>query len=155
MNGPEGSVCQFLEAIRVGDDQKTESMFVSSGRQKIKELKIPVTPHGSDTARFELGPVERVSEDLVRVGCKWSDLDADGTHTDEMVWSVLKEAEGWRIAGLAATVFDGEPPLLLDFRDPEEVVEKLDMVRQEVARRMAMEAQQAQRSEEDGPPIQR
>ncbi len=155
MDGPEGAVCQFLEAIRVGDDQTTEAMFVSAGRQKIRELKIPVTRAGSDTARFDLGPVERVSDDLVRVGCKWTDLDADGTHTDEMVWAVLKEPDGWRIAGLAATVFDGEPPLVLDFQDPEEVVEKLDMLRQEVARRMALEADPAQRPDDGGPSIQR
>jgi hypothetical protein len=131
-------------------------MFVSSGRQKIKELKIPVTPHGSDTARFELSPVERVDAELARVGCKWTDLDSEGQeHTDVMTWSVLKEAEGWRIAGLAATVFDGEPPLLLDFQDPQEVVEKLDKLREEVARRVAKEAEQAQHPDDAAPPIQR
>jgi hypothetical protein len=155
MTGPEGAVCQFLEAIRVGDDQKTESMFVSTGRQKIRELKIPVTPRGSDTARFQLGPVERVSDQLVRVGCRWTDLDSEGDpRTDDMTWSVLNEAEGWRIAGLAATVFDGEPPLLLDFQDPQEVVEKLDMLRQEVARRMAREME-AEHPDDAQPPIQR
>jgi hypothetical protein len=156
MDGPAGAVCTFLEAVRTGDDQKTEAMFVSAGREKIKELKIPVTPHGSDTACFELGPVEQVSEELARVACKWTDLDSEGQrHTDEMTWAVLKEAEGWRIAGLAATVFDGEPPLLLDFRDPQEVVEKLETLRQEVARRVAKEAEQSQTSNDAGPPIQR
>ena len=86
------------------------------GPSEDQGVEIPVTPHGSDTARFELGPVEQVNDEMVRVGCKWTDLDSEGQkRADEMTWSVLKEAEGWRIAGLAATVFDGEPPLLLRF----------------------------------------
>jgi hypothetical protein len=156
LDGPEGAVCQFLEAIRTGDDRKTETMFVSQARQKIKDLEIPVTPRGSDTARFEIGQVELLGEDGARVPCKWTDLDREGEkRTDEMTWMVRKESEGWRIAGMAATVFEGEAPLLLNFEDPKEVVEKLEMLRQEIVRRAAREAEQAQRSEDSASPIQR
>jgi hypothetical protein len=156
LDGPEGAVCQFLEAIRTGDDRKTETMFVSQARQKIKDLEIPVTPRGSDTARFEIGQVELLGEDGARVPCKWTDLDREGEkRTDEMTWMLRKESEGWRIAGMAATVFEGEAPLLLNFEDPKEVVEKLEMLRQEIVRRAAREAEQAQRSEDSASPIQR
>ena len=156
LEGPEGAVCQFLEAIRTGDDRKTETMFVSQARQKIKDLEIPVTPRGSDTARFEIGQVEHLGEDGARVPCRWTDLDRDGEkRADEMTWMLRKESEGWRIAGMAATVFEGEAPLLLNFEDPQEVVEKLDMLRQEIVRRAAKEAEQAQRGEDPASPIQR
>jgi len=156
LDGPEGAVCQFLEAIRTGDDRKTEAMFVSQARQKIKDLEIPVTPRGSDTARFEIGQVESLGEDGARVPCKWTDLDREGEkRIDEMTWMVRKEGEGWRIAGMAATVFEGEAPLLLNFEDPEEVVAKLERLRQEVVARAAKEAEQAQRSEDSASPIQR
>ena len=156
MSGPDGAVCEFLEAIRSGNDQKTESMFVAAARKRIKELSIPVTPRGTDTARFEIGSVEMLSDEGARVPCKWMDLDPDGEQrTDEMTWMVRKESEGWRIAGLAATVFDGEPPLLLNFEDPEEVLQKLEMYKQELVRRLAKEAEQAQRPEDSAAPIQR
>jgi hypothetical protein len=156
LDGPEGAVCQFLEAIRTGDDQKTEALFVSQARQKIKDMDIPVTPRGSDTARFEIGQVEQLGEDGARVACRWTDLDRDGQkRTDDMTWMLRKEAEGRRIAGMAATVFDGEDPLLLNFEDPKEVVQKLEMLRQEIVRRAAKEAEQAQRPEDSASPIQR
>lgn len=156
LDGPEGAVCQFLEAIRTGDDQKTEAMFVSQARQKIKDLQIPVTPRGSDTARFEVGEVQNLGEDGARVACRWTDLDRDGEkRTDEMTWMLRKEAEGWRIAGMAAVVFEGEPPLLLNFEDPQEVVEKLERLRQEIVARAAKEAEQAQHSEDSASPVQR
>ena len=156
VTGPEGAVCEFLEAIRTGDDRKTESMFVSAARQRIKELEIPVTPRGTDTARFEIGQAEYLSEEGARVACKWTDLDSEGQRrTDKMTWMVRKEGEGWRIGGLAATVFDGEPPLLLDFENPKEVVDKLERLRQELVKARAKEADQAQRPEDSASPIQR
>ena len=90
------------------------------------------------------------------MACKCSDLDADGEkHTDEMTVMVRKEADGWRVAGMALTVFDGEPPVLLNFEEPKEVQEKLGLVRQEIARRLAKEAEQAQRPEDSAPAVQR
>ena len=50
---------------------------------------------------------------------------------------VRREGDGWRIAGVAATVFPGEPPLLLDFEKPEEMIEKQQWVRDEIRRRAA------------------
>jgi hypothetical protein len=156
LDGPEGAVCQFLEAIRTGDDQKTEAMFVSQARQKIKELQIPVTPRGSDTARFQIGQVQYLGDDGARVACRWTDLDRDGERrTDEMTWMLRKEGEGWRIAGMAATVFEGEDPLVLDFENPEEVVARLERLREEIVARASKQGEQAQRSEDSPSPIQR
>jgi hypothetical protein len=156
MDGPEGAVCQFLEAMRAGDDQKTEALFTATARQRIQEEKIAVAPRGSDTVRFELGKAEYLADDGARVACKCSDLDADGEkHTDEMTVMVRKEADGWRVAGMALTVFDGEPPVLLNFEEPKEVQEKLGRVRQEIARRLAKEAEQPQRPEDSAPAVQR
>ena len=156
MDGPEGAVCQFLEALRAGEDRRTEAMFTALARKRIQEEKIAVAPRGSDTAKFEIGKVEYLDADGARVACKCADLDADGEkHTDEMTVMVRKESDGWRIAGMALTVFDGEPPVLLNFEEPKEVQEKLGMVRQEIARRAAEEAAQPQSPEDSAAPVQR
>ncbi len=136
MNSPEGAVYQFLAAIRAGDDKKTEAMFTNLARAKIAELQYNVTPPGSDTAGFEVGKVEYLADDGARVEATWSDLDAEGKRQKEnMLWMVRREPEGWRIAGMAANVFPGEPPVLLDFENLQEALQKLQRLKEEIAKR--------------------
>jgi hypothetical protein len=143
---PEGAVRDFLEAVRTGNDKQTEAMFTKLAQEKLKELEdIQVAPPGSDTAKFEVGKAEMLAEDGARVASRWTDLDKEGKpRTDEIVWMVRKEPIGWRIAGMAATVFEGEDPLLLDFENPKETLRKLDMLRDEIRRRAEKSEQQAQ-----------
>lgn len=144
--GPAKMVAQFLEAVRTGDDDKARQLLSTVAQQKTAEMNCSVTPPASDTARFEVGQVELVGNDGARVTCKWTDLDENGKpHTDNAIWVVRHEASGWRIAGVAATVFDGEPPLLLNFEDPQEMKKKQEWLRDEIARRSQPEAPQAQR----------
>jgi hypothetical protein len=136
--GPGEALTAFLEAVRTGNDETATKMFTPLARQKASELGIQVAPRGSDTARFEVGKVEMVGQDGARVVSKWTDLDKTGQpRSDDITWMLRREAEGWRVAGMAATVFKGEAPLLLDFEQPEETMRRLDLLREEVQRRTA------------------
>jgi len=138
---PAQAVYQWLDAIRTGNDVVATAMLTQVARQKALEQDRSVRPAASDTARFQIGSVEYIGEDGARVASKWTDLDENGQpQTDEALWVLRKEADGWRIAGVAATVFDGEPPLLLNFEDPEEMAKKQQWAREEIQRRY--EAQQ-------------
>lgn len=156
-DGPEGAVREFLEAVRTGDDKKTEAMFTRLAREKIKEMEdIQVAPPGSDTATFEVGTAEYLADDGARVTSKWTDLDREGKpRTDEITWMLRKESEGWRIAGMAATVFEGEDPLLLDFEDPKETLRKLDLLREEIRQRTESQAAQAAQTAEPQESVRR
>ncbi|MGC4003923.1 MAG: hypothetical protein QM811_12670 [Pirellulales bacterium] len=46
-----------------------------------------------------------------------------------------KEAAGWRIAGMAFTVFENEAPLFLDFENPADMIRKQQMLAEEMERR--------------------
>jgi hypothetical protein len=48
---------------------------------------------------------------------------------------VRREADGWRIAGMATRVFEDQPPLYLNFEDPEDMLRKQQLVAQEIERR--------------------
>ena len=134
--GPAAAVFDFLEAVRTGNDEKAALMLTKLARKKTAELNMEVAPPGSDTAQFKVGKVEHLSEDGARVASTWSDIDENSQRrTDEILWMVRREPEGWRIAGVAATVFKGEPPLLLNFEDPEEMLRKQEWVQQEMRRR--------------------
>lgn len=138
---PATTVGQFLDAIRTGSDEKAMALLTSAARQKATETHRSPTPPASDTARFEVGEVELLGEDGARVACAWTDLDENGKpRTDHAFWVCRREAEGWRVAGVAAIVFDGEPPLLLNFEDPAEMEKKQAWLRDEITRRAKQES---------------
>jgi hypothetical protein len=157
-DGPAKAVEQFLEAVKTGNDKAAANMLSAVTRQRTAALNYAVKPPASDTAKFTIGKVDYVNADGARVACTWTDLDPDGQpKTDEAIWVVRREANGWRIAGVAAQVFPGEPPLLLNFEDPEDMVRKQQWVREEIRRRQAKEEAglQAQGEEKGEKPLRR
>jgi hypothetical protein len=156
-DGPAAAVAEFLEAIRTGNDEVATKMLSKVARQKTAALNKSVTPPASDTAKFTVGKVDMIGDDGARVACTWTDLDPDRQpKTDEAFWIVRHEPEGWRIAGVAAQIFPGEKPVLLNFENPEEMTRQQQWVREEMRRRMEKEAeglQEAQKSENQEKPI--
>ncbi len=156
--GPAEAVADFLEAVRTGNDEVAMRMLSAVARQRNAALNSGVKPPASDTAKFTVGKVDYVGHDGARVACTWTDLDPDGQpKTDEAIWVVRREASGWRICGVAAQVFPGESPLLLNFEDPEDMIRKQQWVREEIRRRMKKEQAgvQAQGAEKPEKPIRR
>ena len=133
---PGSLVATFLEAVRTGNDDQAMKLLTEAARKKAIETNHSPTPPASDTAKFEVGSVERVGEDGAQVACTWTDLDESGKpRSDKAFWVCRREANGWRVAGVAAVVFEGEAPLLLDFEDPEGMAKKQAWLRDEVVRR--------------------
>ena len=83
------------------------------------------------------------AQDLAHVGTTWTDVDAEGFKTTEnVVWVVRLDPEGWRVVGMAMRVFDDMPPLLLNFEDPEDMLAKQELVAQELHKRAQAAAQE-------------
>lgn len=132
------TVVAFLEAIRRGDDETARGLLSVAARTKTDELGLAVAPPVEDTATYTVKESEVVSEDgdIVHVGTTWTDTDADGFQTsDNVVWVVRLDPEGWRVVGMAMRIFDDLPPLLLNFEDPEDMLAKQEMVAVELQRR--------------------
>jgi hypothetical protein len=153
---PATTVSAFLEAVRRGNDQKANALLSQVARQKMAEINYPIMPAASDTAKFQIGKVEYVNEDGTvgseftakctgaRVAAEWTDrIDESKTQTDHSLWVVRQEAEGWRVCGVAAMVFSGEAPLLLDFENPQEMKKRLQWLEEEMARRGQQETSEA------------
>ncbi len=78
--------------------------------------------------------------DIAHVPTRWIDLDETGKpRTDRATWVCRLEAEGWRVAGFAAYVFEGEDPLLLSFEDPDDMAKKQNWLKEEITRRAKQE----------------
>jgi hypothetical protein len=146
---PEAACTQFLEAVRTGDDEKAARMLSVASREKAAALNRGFTPSASDTARFTVDPnVKYIGEDGAQVKSTWTDKDDDGqTQSEDAVWVLRHEQEGWRLVGMAETIFPGEPPLLLNFEDPEEMIKKIQWAREEIRRRAEKENLQAKEPE--------
>jgi hypothetical protein len=145
---PEAACREFLEAMRTGNDEKAAQMLSEEAREKAAALGRSVMPSASDTARFTVGKVKIVGDDGAQVESTWTDVDGDNQpHSDQIVWVLRREQQGWRVVGLATVIFPGEPPLVLNFEKPDEVVKKQQWAREEIRRRAEKENLQAKEPE--------
>jgi hypothetical protein len=141
----KATVTAFLEAIKRGDDPGAQAMLTKVARAKTQELGISVAPPVTSTATYSIRECEVIpgTDDLVHVGTTWTDTDPDGfTTTENVVWAVRLDPEGWRVAGMATRIFDDMPPLLLNFEDPEDMIAKQEMVAIELQKRAKQAAAQ-------------
>ena len=147
----KATVATFLEAIKRGDDAGARAMLTKVARAKTEELGISVAPPVASTATYSIRESEAIAgaEDLVHVGTTWTDTDTDGfTSTENIVWAVRLDPEGWRVAGMATKIFEDLPPLLLNFEDPEDMIAKQEMVALELQRRAQQAAAKQQPAEQ-------
>ncbi len=133
---PDRVVFAFLEAVRTCNEQKAISLLSPLARQKTAEKGATFAPPGTETASFKVGQVEIVGDGGAHVASIWTDLNEDGElHSDQVIWMVRREDEGWRIVGMATKVFPDQPPLLLNFEDPDDMKRKQQLVEEEMVRR--------------------
>ncbi len=132
---PDEVMTVFLEAVRAGDDEKAAGLLTPLARQKTAEMEMVVAPPGSDTAKFQVLEMEVIGAEA-QVATDWTDLDTDGRpHTDRIVWMMRKDTDGWRISGMATRVFIDRPPIVLNFEDPADMLQKQQQAEEEIARR--------------------
>jgi len=154
LTGPAATVHAFLEGARRGDDRAVAAMLTGTARTKMAEYKLPVAPPANDTAQFELGEVQMPNGQIARVACRWIEKDPETgqSQSQDATYLLRNEPEGWRIAGVARMVFPNEPPLLLNYEDPEDMVRQVQMLQAEIARRaQAAESPATARSPDAAP----
>lgn len=136
----KAAVVTFLDAMKRGNEEGARAMLTRVARAKTEEAGISVAPPVADTATYTVRECEMVSEanDLAHVATVWSDIDESGARTTEnIVWAVRLDPEGWRVVGMAMRIFEDLPPLLLNFEDPDDMIAKQEMVAAELTRRAA------------------
>jgi hypothetical protein len=143
-----GTVRDFLDAIKRGDDATARSLLTEVARRKTTEMGLAIAPPVAATASYSIGDCEAIGEtgEIVHVASTWTDTDADGfTSVDEVIWAARLDPEGWRVVGMATKVFEDAPPLLLNFEDPEDMLVKQEQLAHEIQRRAkAAESQNPQ-----------
>jgi hypothetical protein len=145
-SGPAAAAKRFLEAARRGEDEKAEQMLTPLARQKLRQGG---DGHGlgtmrSDTAEFTIDEVKAVGEEGAQVKVTLYEVAEGGERNGYEVAILLRKvAEGWRVAGVATPVFDGEWMLVRNFEDPDDWQRQLQRYDEEDRRRAAQHALQA------------
>ena len=135
---PENAIAAFLDALRRGDDQQAGQLLTEQARQATASQQLQLSPPGSNTAEYAVGEVEYVTNNMdgAHVDSAWSDVDPNGNRLEyRITWVLRLESRGWRVAGLATSLIDGEPPMFLNFEDPEDFDRKRRTAAAEMARR--------------------
>lgn len=111
-------VYEFLEAVRSGDTETASTRLTPLALEQTKDMNF--SPPGSPTAKFNIGAVEMIDAEKAVVESVWTDQDADGVPRDEKItWALKLHGGRWRISGMAAEVEAGQPPIVMDFENPQ------------------------------------
>ncbi|MGY8730984.1 MAG: hypothetical protein ACKVK0_02545 [Pirellulales bacterium] len=123
---PEQVVEYFLAALQQGSDEQVTGLLTAKARTETAKHDLVVRSPGSPTAKFSVGALELVSGGAY-VNSQWSETSREGfTHSFEIMWVLRKQANGWRIAGMATRVAENEQPTYLNFENPQEMIRKWD-----------------------------
>ncbi|KAA1261022.1 hypothetical protein LF1_35650 [Rubripirellula obstinata] len=134
---PTDVVSQFLDLVRRGgSDSGASTLLTTKAQSELNRIGRTVQPIGSPDARFVVTRAESVPENpgatLVHsiwkepgVGSSLQNADpasgessADNAILEyQVVWALQKEANQWRISGLAMEIDPNQNPLIVNFED--------------------------------------
>ena len=121
MASPTDVVSQFLDQVRRGGAGSDAGRFLTQKAQsELKRIGRSVQPIGSPQARFDVVRAVNVPDEdnAMLVESRWTEPNPDGQSSEyQVVWSVEKETQGWRISGLAMELDGSEDPTIVDFEN--------------------------------------
>ncbi len=152
-SSPSEAVAQFYEALRSGQDSEISALLTDKAREETANSGLDIQSQGSSRLEYELGEVQFVDEAMqgAHVRSLWIDYMPDGERVGtEVIWVLRRQSDGWRIAGMATQVIEGELPLLFNFEDPEDMLRKKEYVEQQY--QLAEEAMEIRTASPDDAP---
>jgi hypothetical protein len=123
---PEHVVQTFLDAMKTGDIATKASLLTQKAREETARENFEVNPQSAASAQYEVRPAEYLPENPngAHVTSVWTETYPDGTIKYDVVWVLRRQAEGWRIAGMAIEFVPGQPPAFLNFEDAADMAKK-------------------------------
>ncbi|QDU26406.1 hypothetical protein ETAA8_14840 [Anatilimnocola aggregata] len=136
---PDQVVTVFLDAMRAGDAATTAALLTAKAREETAKHELPVAPNAAPNAQFQVAPAQYLQNNPngAHVQARWVEVYGDETITNEVIWVLRKQPDGWRVAGFAIELVPGQGPQFLNFEDP------LDMMNKHKEALAAAEAEEA------------
>ena len=133
---PAEVVASFYQALRDGDDDAIESLLTDRARDETAKSGLAIESQASDSLKYTIGETDFVTDELdgAHVMSLWSEPGPDGTlFSTQVVWVLRRQQNGWKISGMATPVEEGQLPLLFNFEDPEDMMQKKLYVESQMA----------------------
>lgn len=123
---PEQVVSVFLDALCGGDRSTTASLLTHKAREETTKAELVVDPPAAPGAKFQVAQAQILPDNPngAHVRATWSETAGDQTITNEIIWVLRRQTEGWRIAGMAVEILPGRGPEFLNFEDPTDMMKK-------------------------------
>lgn len=134
-SAPEQVVTEFLNAMKTGNEGVAAGLLTEKARTETAKHSLAVQPPGSPSAAYEVAQGEVSPDDptLAQVGCLWIEKDEEGAeHSEQVVWVLRKETNGWRVCGMATQMPTREEPVFFDFENPTEMNQIMEQLAQEM-----------------------
>ena len=120
------TVTLFLQAMLRGEDVSLRSLLTPLARERGEEQGIPFSPPASDTAVFTIDKTTLQGEIGAYVYTTLTDQDEEGeSEAAEIIWIVANTEDGWRVAGAAVALFEGQEKTVINFEDPEAALQAI------------------------------
>ena len=144
---PDQVVTVFLNALRSGDSPTTESLLTTRARQELAKHSLSVDVQPAENAIYQVRPADILADQSgAHVKSVWTEKFDDGDETYEIVWLLRRQAEGWRVAGMAMQLIPGQDMQVLNFEDPADMLRKKEEAIATMRQPAAETAQQPQPS---------
>lgn len=123
---PDQIVSVFLDALKGGDTATKASLLTAKALAETTKHEFEVNPQSAPNAKYDVHPPEYLPDNPngAHVTSVWTETFDDGTVTYDVVWVLRRQAEGWRIAGMAIELIPNQPPAFLNFEDPADMAAK-------------------------------
>lgn len=124
---PDAAVAQFYDALRAGNETVIAALLTDRARTETAKCGLDIRSTGSASLAYQVGEIDYVTaaKDGAHVKSVWTESDPQGQSVStEVIWVLRKQANGWRIAGMATQVAEGQLPLLFNFEDPADMLRK-------------------------------
>ena len=123
---PTNVVSQFLDLVRRGGgDSGASTLLTAKAQSELNRIGRSVQPIGSPDAKFVVTRAESVPDNpnASLVHSIWQEPQGDSSASSgaileyQVVWALQKEANQWRISGLAMEIDPNQSPLIVNFED--------------------------------------
>nr|WP_143547890.1 hypothetical protein [Rhodopirellula sp. SM50] len=131
---PAEVVSQLLDRVRRGGQEASSNELLTKlAQQELTRIGRPFQFPGSPDTRFEVRQAFPVpdQDDAVWVHTFLTEpIDSGESFQYEVVWTLRKETEGWRVSGFVIDQGDGMEPLEFDFENGDEMAARLAALEQ-------------------------